>query len=71
MILTAFDGKFHEEKDEIPPKACRPPKTLQKTMLKKWTPNKLKKNNADKEGPPSPRPPTRPSGGGPGKNIYT
>ena len=35
MILTAFDGKFHEKKDELPPKACRPP-------------NKMKKNNVDK-----------------------
>ena len=25
MILTAFDRKFHEKKDEIPPGACRPP----------------------------------------------
>ena len=28
MILTAFDGKFHEKKDEIPPGACRPPYTF-------------------------------------------
>ena len=28
MILTAFDGKFHEKKDEIPPQACRPPYTF-------------------------------------------
>ena len=25
MILTAFGGKFHKKKDEIPPGACRPP----------------------------------------------
>ena len=24
MILTAFDGKFDEKKDEIPPGICRP-----------------------------------------------
>ena len=24
MILTAFDGKFGEKKDEIPPGICRP-----------------------------------------------
>ena len=24
MILTAFDGKFDETKDEIPPGICRP-----------------------------------------------
>ena len=35
MILTAFDGKFDEKKDEIPPRACRPP-------------NKLKTNNVEK-----------------------
>ena len=28
MILAAFDGKFHEKKDEIPPQACRPPYTF-------------------------------------------
>ena len=25
MILTPFDVKFHEKKDEIPPRACIPP----------------------------------------------
>ena len=59
IILTAFDGKFHGQKDELPPKAFRPPKTLLKTTLRKWPPKKLKKNNADKEGPPSARPPER------------
>ena len=24
MILTAFEGKFDEKKDEIPPGSCRP-----------------------------------------------
>jgi len=28
MILTAFDGKFDEKKDEIPPGAYRPPYTF-------------------------------------------
>ena len=36
MILTAFDVKFHEKKDELPPRACRPPKKFQK--LKKNAP---------------------------------
>ena len=27
MILTAFEGKFDEKKDEIPPQAHRPPYT--------------------------------------------
>ena len=26
MSLIVFDGKFHEKSDEIPPRACRPPK---------------------------------------------
>ena len=30
MILTAFDEKFHEKKDELPPEACRPSKKLRK-----------------------------------------
>ena len=63
MILTAFDRKFDEKKDEIPPEACRPPNKLKKTMSTKWTtkklkktmskklpPKKLKKNNVDKVG---------------------
>ena len=37
MILTAFDVKFHETKDELPLGACRPLK-------------KLKKNNVEKVG---------------------
>ena len=35
MIMTAFDGKLDEKKDEIFPRACRPS-------------TNLKKNNADK-----------------------
>ena len=38
MILTAFDVKFQEKKDELPPGACR-------------LSNKLKKNNVDKVDP--------------------
>ena len=30
MILTAFDVKFHEKKNEIPPRACRPPQKSSK-----------------------------------------
>ena len=33
LILTAFDGKFHEKKDEIPPGACRPPYTSKYSIL--------------------------------------
>ena len=34
MILTTFDGKFDEKKDEIPPGACRPPYTSKYSILK-------------------------------------
>ena len=37
MILTAFDEKFHETKDAIPPRA--------------WTFKKAEKNNVEKVGP--------------------
>ena len=33
MILTAFDWKFHEKKDELPPEACRPQKHRKKTTF--------------------------------------
>ena len=33
MILTAFDEKFHEKKDEIPLGACRPPYTSNYSIL--------------------------------------
>ena len=33
MILTPFDRKFHEKKDEIPPKAHRPPYTSKYSIL--------------------------------------
>ena len=60
MILMAFDGKLHETKNEIPPKACRPPKTLKKNNVGKVDTQKVEKtNNAGKEGPPSARPPER------------
>ena len=51
MILTPFDRKFDEKKDELPPGACRPPNKLKKTMSKQWALKKLKKNNVEKVGP--------------------
>ena len=42
MILTAFDGKFQKKKDEIPPEACRPLKTLNKNNVEKVDPQKVK-----------------------------
>ena len=63
MILTPFDVKFHKKKNELPPRACRPLKKLEKNDVEKVNPKKVKKNNVDKEGPPPPRPPARSSGG--------
>ena len=51
MILTAFDGKFHETKDEIPPGACRPPNKLKKKQWVKVDHRKVEKNNVEKVGP--------------------
>ena len=49
MILTAFDVKFHEKKDELPPEAWNP-----QTKIKK---NNLKNDKCNsKMGPPA-RPP--------------
>ena len=33
MILTAFDGKFHEKKDELPPEACKLSEKLKKNNV--------------------------------------
>ena len=33
MILMAFDGKFHEKKNELPPEACRPSKKVKKNNV--------------------------------------
>ena len=44
MMLTAFDGKFHETKDEIPPGACRPLKKVTKNNVEKVDPQKSKSN---------------------------
>ena len=63
MILTAFEGKFHETKNEIPPRACRPSKKLKQQNVEKVDPQQVKqKNNVDKEGSPPVRPPARAGG---------
>ena len=51
MILTAFDGKFDEKKDEIPPRACRPSKKLKKNNVEKEGPQKVEKTQWVKVGP--------------------
>ena len=45
MILTAFDGKFHEEKDEIPPSACRASKKLKTNNVEQVDIQKVNKKN--------------------------
>ena len=58
MILSAFDMKFNETKDEISPRACRRPNKFQKF-----------KKNVPGHGSPPVRPPERRVGGvaAPGK----
>ena len=50
MILTAFDRKSHEKKDEIPPRACRPSQKLKQTNVNKVAPQKVEKSNVEKVG---------------------
>ena len=40
MILTAFNVKFREKKDGMPPGACRPSKNLKKNNVEKVNPQK-------------------------------
>ena len=60
MILTPFDVKFHNKKNELLPRACRPLKKLKKSNVEKVAPKEVKKNNVDKEGSPPARPSARP-----------
>ena len=43
MILTAFDGKLNEKKDELPPGAFGPPKKQKKNNVEKVDPQKVGK----------------------------
>ena len=51
MIPVAFERKFDEKKDEIPPGACRPPNKLKKNNVDKVDHQKVEKNNVEKVGP--------------------
>ena len=51
MILTAFDEKFDEKTDEIPPGACRPPNKLKKNNVDKADHQKVKNKQCRKSGP--------------------
>ena len=67
MSLSAFDVKFHDKNEGMPPGACRPPKSekhknnVQNMGLKQWTKNK--KYNP-KWAPQNPRPSARARGPG-------
>ena len=52
MILSAFDIKFDEKKDEIPPRACRPSKKLKTNNVEQVDPQKVEKKTCRKSGPP-------------------
>ena len=51
MILSAFYVKFDKEKDEIPPRVCRPSKKLKKSNVEQVDPKKVEKNNVEKVDP--------------------
>ena len=48
MIFSAFDVKFDETKNEIPPGACRPSNKQKKNNVDKVNPQKVEKNNVEK-----------------------
>ena len=50
MILRAFDVKFDEKKDELPPRACRPLKKSNKNNVDNVDHQKVEKNNVEHVG---------------------
>ena len=52
MIVTPFDGKFDEKKDEIPPRVCRPLKKLKNNNVEKVDPTKVETKQCRTSGPP-------------------
>ena len=42
-LRRPFDVKFHETKNELPPRDCRPPKSQAKTMCRIWDSKSEKK----------------------------
>ena len=50
MIPVAFERKFDEKKDELPPEAHRPLKTLKKNQWVKVGPQKVEKKQWVKVG---------------------
>ena len=55
MILTAFDVKFHEKQDELPPEVCRPFKKPEKNYVEQVDPKKVEKKQCRTSGPPKSR----------------
>ena len=53
MICMAFDGKFKEKKDEIPPEACRPLQKLKKNNVQQVDPHNSEKKQCRKSAPPT------------------
>ena len=52
MILSAFDVTFDENKDEIPPRARRPPKKLETKNVQEVSLQKVKKQTMCKKNDP-------------------
>ena len=60
MIMTAFDVKIHEKKDDIPPRARRPSKSKEKKQCAEYgLKSEEKTNYVDKAGSPPARPSAR------------
>ena len=53
MILTAFDVKFHETKNELPPEVCRPLTQLNKNNVEQVDPQQVYTNQGRTSGPPN------------------
>ena len=48
MILTAFDWKFNEKKDQLPPEICRPIQKLIKNIVGKVDPQQVENKQCRK-----------------------
>ena len=51
MILTAFERKFDEKKDELPPEVCRPLKQLKKNHVEKEDHQQVEQKQCRTSGP--------------------
>ena len=62
MILKAYDVKFHETKDEIPPRPVHLQKVKKQKQCEGYGLKKVKQNNVDNVGSPPARLSVCPSG---------